>query len=1595
MPKRTPASTRPAGTRGPATRVTGARLALTALVLAALCWAAASLPGATQAQETTPLWSADVTVVALENGATGAIGPEDFSNQAGSAGLTARWLYHYDYDNKLRLSFTEGADVAGHVLQVDHLNLAFSEEDSGNGSFTWTDVAVDWESGQTLTARIVAASDGDTPPTGLPKVTGRAQVDETLTADTSDIADRDGLDSASYSYQWQADGADIATATNSTYTPAAADIGKALTVKVSFTDDNGNGESLTSLPTAAVIPANTAAAGKPDITGSPKVRQTLTAGVSAVTDQDGLTGAEYAYQWTGDDADIEGATGSGYKLTSNEIGKTIKVVVSFQDDNGNEETLTSDPTGAVENAPPEAPEITMARRAHVGMHKVNWNDVEDATSYELQYHQYYLNWVTLPHAPLNYEAHYDGSYALVDGLGYESIYSFRVRVLNDAGPSGWSETYTNGYHPRELYGPDTSARPRLAGSPSKPQDLAASNAGHLEVTLSWSAPADSSDSDVTGYRVEYRPADTKIWSFLAVAEDTSYTHTGLSPERKLYYRVSAFNSDARGQNTERVLGRSTAQAGRGPWTPPVHKVADDWPLLPAGVDWTHGDRLRLMFITSGSRNANSDNIEEYNQFVQEAAANGHTGIQEYGSGFRVLASTVAVDAIDNTGTNWTESNPGLPVYWLKGTRVADDYRDLYDGEWDDPRFVKSKSGHWGSYFEPGLGWARIEGGEVHYIFDAARGDYIYTDEHGVSMYNRHCHGYYWATYALEEVFQVDPLPCIATGSTNGGTAEYYGNFENCGYYMTLGSPCQEVSFGRPTRILPEEGGNLRPLPGIDPTLSFGYRETTPVFSDEERQGSPEWSVWLTNLTEGVIATTYAFYAISPIFEVEEDPALTVADAEATEGNDATLDFTVTLFPAAETEVTVDYATQDGTATAGSDYTITSGTLTFAAGETSKTVSVPIIDDTISDDGETFKLLLSNASGADLGDAEATGTINNTEANTAPTGLPTITGTSRVRETLTADIAGISDADGLDDVEFSYQWLADNAEIDSATASSYTLADGDAGMRISVKVAFNDNAGNAESLTSAQHGPVTATVPTAPQGLTVTQGTQGGELDVSWQAPRSNGGSAITGYTVQWKEAADSWETDVDVSEATVTDTTHLITGLTAGTAYTVRATASSSQGNGAPSAEATASAPAATNNPATGAPTISGTAQVGEILTADTSAIADDDGLTKVSYSYQWTADGTDIDGATGSSHTLTDADQGKTIKVKVSFTDDADNEESLTSAATEAVEAKPNTAPTGLPTISGTAQMGQTLTADTTGIADADGLTNVSYGYQWAADGTDIDGATGSSHTLTDADQGKTIRVRVSFTDDEGNSETLTSAATDAVAAKPAPLTASILAAPSSHAGENSFTFELRFSEEVELSYLTLRDHVFTETGGEVTGASRLDKPSNLRWQIVVEPDSDAEVTIVLPPTTDCGAQGAICTGGGRKLSGRVELTVNGPEPPPQEEEEQEEAGDDQQAPQSPPPAPTSLTAAVNADGHIVLSWTAPGDDSVTGYQILRRRPTEDEATLLVYVADTRSTATTFADTGVTAGVRHVYRVKAINGAGLSGWSNYVNPTP
>ena len=407
----------------------------------------------------------------------------------------------------------------------------------------------------------------------------------------------------------------------------------------------------------------------------------------------------------------------------------------------------------------------------------------------------------------------------------------------------------------------------------------------------------------------------------------------------------------------------------------------------------------------------------------------------------------------------------------------------------------------------------------------------------------------------------------------------------------------------------------------------------------------------------------------------------------------------------------------------------------------------------------------------------------------------------------------------------------------------------------------------------------------PTGAPTISGTaQVGEtLTASTSGIADTDGLTNASYSYQW--VRNDGSSDTDIQDAT--GSTYSLVDADEGKTIKVKVSFTDDAGNDETlTSAATAAVAARPNSPATGTPTISGTAQVGEMVTASTSGIADPDGLTNAAYSYQWTAnDGssdTDIQDATGSTYTLVDADEGKTIKVKVSFTDDAGHEETLTSAATALVATRPNSPATGAPTIGGTVQVGETLTTSTSGIADTDGLTDVTYSYQWIRnDGTndsDIAGATSSTYTLVDADEGKTIKVKMSFTDDASHEETLTSAATSEIATAPSPLTVSLENSPASHNGTDVFTFQVRFSEELKLSYRTLRDHAFTVDGGTVKKAQRQVKGSNIGWTITVEPDSNADVRIVLPTTTDCAAAGAICTADGRKLDNSLDFTISGP---------------------------------------------------------------------------------------------------------------------
>ena len=202
------------------------------------------------------------------------------------------------------------------------------------------------------------------------------------------------------------------------------------------------------------------------------------------------------------------------------------------------------------------------------------------------------------------------------------------------------------------------------------------------------------------------------------------------------------------------------------------------------------------------------------------------------------------------------------------------------------------------------------------------------------------------------------------------------------------------------------------------------------------------------------------------------------------------------------------------------------------------------------------------------------------------------------------------------------------------------------------------------------------------------------------------------------------------------------------------------------------------NMVATGEVRILGGAREDVTMTVDTSDIADGNGMATAEFQYFWltattTADvPVRIDGETAEMYTPGAADVGRHIAVAAYFTDDAGYPESLTSDFTPQVASstRPNLAPTGTPTIeAANTRVGDTLTADASSVMDEDGLTDVVFTYEWLDALTGEVLGTGPVYNPQPGDEGRTIMLRVSFTDNLGLPNTIDSVATMAVAAQPA----------------------------------------------------------------------------------------------------------------------------------------------------------------------------------------------------------------------------------
>ncbi|MFW5765807.1 MAG: glycoside hydrolase family 9 protein [Coleofasciculus sp.] len=236
-------------------------------------------------------------------------------------------------------------------------------------------------------------------------------------------------------------------------------------------------------------------------------------------------------------------------------------------------------------------------------------------------------------------------------------------------------------------------------------------------------------------------------------------------------------------------------------------------------------------------------------------------------------------------------------------------------------------------------------------------------------------------------FRSDDVDIQATTDVGGG---YNVGWIQQGEWLTYDANIPEAgTYDIVARVASAQQGTRSLKVSVDgqsETLSFGGTGGWQNWTDVTAQGV-NLSAGSQQLRLDMLSNSFNvnYIDIIPSNSSPTLPTLSINNVSITEGDSGTKNatFTVNLSDASTQSVSVNYATANDTAIAGSDYTAKSGTLSFNPGQTSKTFSVPILGDTTVEGNETFKVNLSQASNATIGDSQGVGTILNDDSSQPP------------------------------------------------------------------------------------------------------------------------------------------------------------------------------------------------------------------------------------------------------------------------------------------------------------------------------------------------------------------------------------------------------------------------------------------------------------------------------------------------------------------------------------------------------------------------------------------------------------------------------------
>ena len=1240
--------------------------------------------------------------------------------------------------------------------------------------------------GPPVTFSKTTTGDTDHPALGVPVIAGTAEVRRTLTASTTGITDENGLVGVVFRYQWvRWDGSadtDIPGARSSTYEVTLVDIGKALKVRIGFADNAGNPESLTSEPTAPVPHADNApptsmdavvnvaedttltfaksdfsfadadghafhgvklislatdgtlflggtaiaaagrvvpvasldngeftfrphpdgyrspyatftfkvsdgladsdtvytmtvnvtpfeepATGKPVITGTARVSRTLTASVSGIADPDGLTNATFDYQWLrvngGTESDISGAAGNTYVLADADLNRKIKVRVTFSDDGGTEYDLTSDvfpSSGSVDSEPVEVNGLPTASNATVV------TDEDTARAF----------------AAADFE--------FVDADEGDTLSGVRLVTLPQAGALALGNSPVA---PNQVIAAADLAAGRLRFTPAENDSGTAyarfkfrvrDGAGESVSTYAMTVDVTAINDPPTAADVTVSTREDRGLAF--AVDQFKYADV----EEGLIVSVTIVTLPEAGKlmlvDTPVVVGQAIGRAAL---------ASADLRFAPAPDG--HGTPYAMFDFRVND--GTDDSVSTYTMTIHVTAENDLPTAMDSA----VVVGEDTTYTFSATDFSFADID-GDP---LSGVRITGLPRSGSGTLEVDDRAVT---------LNEVIGRAEIDEGKLRFTPAADGNGMAYT---AFQFTVRDSSGDNPLRYTMFiDVTAANDAPTAANGSvsTAEDTAHVFGVGDfgfadpDAGDSLSsvkivslpaAGELVHDDTAVTENAVVPRasiDSGKFeyRPPPNVvgEPYASFGFK-----VSDGTAESAESYTVAITVLPS--------------------NDAPTAADSKIVTGEDTAHVFSAAEFKFADID--------DG----GSLSKVRIVDLPTAGALTLRNVVVGAIREvrkSAIDEGVLRYVPESNENGADYasftfrvndGTTESAAdyrmTIDVTAANDAPTGAPEIVGTPHVDETLAATPGSIRDVDGLNGVTYAWQWIRSvggvDADIVDATGRTYLVVAADVDNKLKVKATFTDNGGTTASLTSEPTPQVLDAPREDPNNPPYASGAyvatdedtayvfgatdfgfsdfdpddtlvsvrivtlpEKGLLTLDTTTVTSEQSTTTTG-TVTSDESIS--RTDIDAGRLRFTPAANAHGFGYASFTFRVNDGVDESEYDATMSMDVNS-----VDDEPTGAPAITGTLRVDETLSADTSTIADADGLTNVYYDYQWVrVDGTnevDITYAENSTYVLVVEDQGKQLKVKVVFYDDENNQATLESDPTAVVErSSTNNAPT------------------------------------------------------------------------------------------------------------------------------------------------------------------------------------------------------------------------------------------------------------------------------------------------------------------------------